>query len=334
MNLQEPTASPLFFQASRWLRGAHRQTIWPLLIKGSLPPYRRQRWDTPDGDFIDLDWVDGAPDQPCVVLFHGLEGSSRSPYARSLMRAIHARGWHGVVVNFRGCSGEPNRLPRAYHSGDAAEIDWVLRRLNALYWPALFAVGVSLGGNALLKWLAEHAPANDAASLLNAAATVSAPVDLAAAESELARGVKRVYVRYFLRSLVPKALEKAVRFPGLMDVAAIKRCRTLREFDEAVTAPLHGFRDATDYYARASAKPLLGLINTPTLLLHAFDDPFFPFNAMPAVSDLPREVTPDFLAQGGHVGFVQGAWPGNMAWLPQRLLTYFDRHIMRDVRMS
>ncbi len=333
MNLQEPTTSPLFFQASRWLRGAHRQTIWPLLIKGPLPPYRRQRWDTPDGDFIDLDWVDGAPGQPCVVLFHGLEGSSHSAYARALMHAMHTRGWHGVVVNFRGCSGEPNRLPRAYHSGDVVEIDWILRRLHALHWPALFAVGVSLGGNALLKWLAEHAPANEAASLLNAAATVSAPVDLAAAEGELARGVKRAYVRYFLRSLVPKALEKAARFPGLMDVVAIKRCRTLREFDESVTAPLHGFRDATDYYARASAKPLLGSINTPTLLLHAFDDPFLPFSAMPAVSDLPREVTPDFLAQGGHVGFVQGAWPGNMAWLPQRLLTYFDRHIVRDVRM-
>ena len=333
MNPPEPITSPLRFQASRWLWGAHRQTIWPLLIKGPLPPYRRQRWDTPDGDFIDLDWVDGAPDQPCVVLFHGLEGSSRSPYARSLMRAIHARGWHGVVVHFRGCSGEPNRLPRAYHSGDAAEIDWILRRIHALHWPALFAAGVSLGGNALLKWLAENAQSDEATFLLDAAATVSAPVDLAAAESELARGLKRGYARYFLRSLVPKALEKAMRFPGLMDVAAIKRSRTLREFDEAVTAPLHGFRGAADYYARASAGPLLHRINTPTLLLHAQDDPFLPFSALPAASDLPQEVTPDFLAQGGHAGFVQGAWPGNMTWLPQRLLTYFDRHTACNLRV-
>jgi len=324
------SGAPLF-QAPPWLRNAHAQTVWPLLIKGPLPAYRRQRWDTPDGDFIDLDWVDGAPDQPCVVLFHGLEGSSRSPYARSLMRAIHARGWHGVVVHFRGCSGEPNRLPRAYHSGDAAEIDWILRRIHALHWPALFAAGVSLGGNALLKWLAENASA--ASRLLNAAATVSAPVDLAAAEGALARGLKRAYARYFLRSLVPKALEKAVRFPGLMDVAAIKRSRTLREFDEAVTAPLHGFRGAADYYARASAGPLLHRINTPTLLLHAQDDPFLPFSALPAASDLPQEVTPDFLAQGGHAGFVQGAWPGNMTWLPQRLLTYFDRHTACNLRV-
>lgn len=333
MNPPEPITSPPRFQASRWLWGAHRQTIWPLLIKGPLPPYRRQRWDTPDGDFIDLDWVDGAPDQPCVVLFHGLEGSSRSPYARSLMRAIHARGWHGVVVHFRGCSGEPNRLPRAYHSGDAAEIDWILRRIHALHWPALFAAGVSLGGNALLKWLAKNVQSDEATFLLDAAATVSAPVDLAAAESELARGLKRGYARYFLRSLVPKALEKAARFPGLMDVVAIKCSRTLREFDEAVTAPLHGFRGAADYYARASAGPLLHMINTPTLLLHAQDDPFLPFSAMPAVRDLPQEVTPDFLAQGGHAGFVQGAWPGNMTWLPQRLLTYFDRHTACNLRV-
>jgi len=302
-----------------------------LLIKGPLPPYRRQRWDTPDGDFIDLDWVEGVPGQPCVVLFHGLEGSSSSPYARSLMRAIHARGWHGVVVHFRGCSGEPNGLPRAYHSGDAAEIDWILRRIHALHWSALFATGVSLGGNALLKWLAENTP--EASRLLNAAATVSAPVDLAAAENELARGLKRGYARYFLRSLVPKALEKAARFPGLVDVAAIKRSRTLREFDEAVTAPLHGFRDAADYYARASAGPLLHMINTPTLLLHALDDPFLPFSVMPTTKNLPQEVTPDFLAQGGHVGFVQGTWPGNMAWLPQRLLAYFDRYTAYNLRM-
>lgn len=333
MNLPDPTIRVPRFQAARWLRGAHRQTIWPLLIKGPLPRYRRQRWDTPDGDFIDLDWIDGAPGQPCIVLFHGLEGSSNSAYARGLMRAIHARGWHGVVVHFRGCSGEPNRLPRAYHSGDAEEINWILRRIHALHWPALFVAGVSLGGNALLKWLAENAHSGEATRLLTAAATVSAPLDLAAAEGELARGIKRAYACYFLRSLVPKALEKAVRFPGLIDVAAIKRSRTLREFDEAVTAPLHGFHNATDYYARASAGPLLGVINTPTLLLHAHDDPFFPLSALPAANDLPRAVTPDFPAQGGHVGFVQGTWPGNMTWLPQRLLAYFDRHIACNLRM-
>ena len=145
------------YLAPAWLPGGHAQTIWPLLIKGPLPRYRRQRWDTPDEDFIDLDWIDGEAGAPCVVLFHGLEGSSRSHYARRLMHAVRLRGWHGVVVHFRGCSGEPNRLPRAYHSGDSQEIDWVLRRLHARGYPALFVAGVSLGGNALLKWLAEQA---------------------------------------------------------------------------------------------------------------------------------------------------------------------------------
>lgn len=313
----------LIFQAPAWLRNAHAQTIWPLLRKGTLPAYRRQRWDTPDGDFIDVDWIDGLPDKPCVVLFHGLEGSSRSPYARRLMHAIHVRGWHGVVVHFRGCSGEPNRLPRAYHSGDVAEIDWILRRLHAQGWPALFAVGVSLGGNALLKWLAE----NNAPSLLTAAAAVSAPLDLAAANVALSHGISQVYARHFLRSLIPKTLAKAQRFPGLIDVQRVKRSRTLGEFDDAATAPLHGFRDAVDYYARASAGPLLGAISTPTLLVHAADDPFLPRSALPLAPTLPTAITLQLLPHGGHVGFVQGAWPGHIDWLPQRLLNYFGNHL-------
>ena len=147
------------YRAPHWLPGAHAQTIWPLAIKGTMPAYRRERWDTPDGDFIDLDWV-GSPVAPaCVVLFHGLEGSSRSHYARSLMRAVEAHGWCGVVAHFRGCSGEPNRLARAYHSGDSAEIDWVLRRFAAHVSAPIFVAGVSLGGNALLKWLGEQGTA-------------------------------------------------------------------------------------------------------------------------------------------------------------------------------
>ena len=321
----QPGVSPgaPLFQAPPWLRNAHMQTIWPLLIKGVPPLYRRQRWDTPDGDFIDVDWVDGLPGKPCVVLFHGLEGNSRSPYARRLMHAIHACGWHGVVVHFRGCSGEPNRLPRAYHSGDAAEADWILRRLHALDWPALFAVGISLGGNVLLKWLAE----TDAPSLLAAAAAVSAPHDLAAANAMLSQGMSRAYARHFLRSLIPKTLAKARRFPGLIDVERVRRSRTLGEFDDAATAPLHGFRDAADYYARASAGPLLGAINTPTLLVHAADDPFLPRSALPLARTLPTAITLQILPHGGHVGFVQGAWPGHIDWLPQRLLNYFASHL-------
>ena len=313
------------YLAPQWLPGGHAQTIWPLLIKGSLPRYRRERWDTPDGDFIDLDWIDGKPGAPCVVLFHGLEGSSRSHYARRLMHAVEQRGWHGVVVHFRGCSGEPNRLPRAYHSGDSQEIDWVLRRLYARGYPALFAAGVSLGGNALLKWLAEQGTL--ASGIVNAAAAVSAPLDLAAANTALSSGFNLVYAKHFLRTLVPAALAKDRLFPGRIDVGRVKAARTLRDFDDAVTAPLHGFNGADDYYARSSAGPLLGAVQTPTLLLNAANDPFLPQAALPQRASMSAVVTFEVPHHGGHVGFVHGALPGRIDWLPQRLLAHFDAHL-------
>lgn len=314
------------FDAPFWLRNAHVQTVWPLLRQGPLPAYRRQRWDTPDGDFLDLDWIDNDEAQPLLVLFHGLEGSSHSHYARQLMQKVSRRRWRGVVVHFRGCSGEPNRLPRAYHSGDAAELDWVLRRLAALDphgQAPLFAVGISLGGNALLKWLAETGAA--AGTVLRAAAAVSVPFDLATANAELSRWPKRLYARHFLRTLIPKTVAKAQHFPGLVDLARVRRARTLRDFDEVVTAPLHGFRDADDYYARASSGPGLSAIATPTLLVHAADDPFLPAHALPR--RFPAAVTPLITHHGGHVGFVQGAPPGRSDWLPQRLLHWFSRHL-------
>jgi len=308
-----------------WLPGGHAQTMWPLLIKGPLPRYRRQRWETPDDDFIDLDWIDGQPGAPCVALFHGLEGSSRSHYARRLMQALRDMGWHGVVVHFRGCSGEPNRLLRAYHSGDSTEIDWILRRLHALGWPALYAVGVSLGGNALLKWLAEQGAG--AAGVIDAAAAVSAPLDLAAANAALSAGFNLVYARHFLRTLVPAARAKADRFPGRIDMRRAARARTLRDFDDAVTAPLHGFLGADDYYARSSAGPLLGAVRLPTLLLHAANDPFLPPAALPRRERLPAAVTLELTDRGGHVGFVHGPPPGRADWMPRRLLAHFAAHL-------
>lgn len=318
-----PAALP--YATPGWLPGGHAQTIWPLLIKGRLPAYRRERWNTPDEDFIDLDWIDGEPGAPCMALFHGLEGSSRSHYARRLMHAVACRGWHGVVVHFRGCSGEPNRLPRAYHSGDSPEIDWILRRLHARSYPALFAAGVSLGGNALLKWLAEQG--NAASGVINAAAAVSAPLDLAAANTALSSGFNLVYARHFLRTLIPAALAKERRFPGRMDVGRVKAARTLRDFDDAATAPLHGFDGADDYYTRSSAGPLLGTVRIPTLLLHAANDPFLPGTALPSPAHLPASVTLELSAHGGHVGFVHGALPGRIDWMPQRLLAHFESHL-------
>ena len=317
------------FRAPWWLPGGHAQTIWPLLIKGPLPSYRRERWDTPDEDFIDLDWISGRPGAPCVALFHGLEGSSRSHYARRLMHAVEARGWHGVVVHFRGCSGEPNRLLRAYHSGDSQEIDWVVRRLHERDFPALFLAGVSLGGNAMLKWLAERG--TEACALVNAAAAISAPLDLAAANTALSSGFNLVYARHFLRTLIPAALAKERRFPGQVDIQRAMASRTLRDFDDAVTAPLHGFLGADDYYARSSAGPLLPAVLTPTLLLNAANDPFLPRAALPSPEALPPSVALEVPEHGGHVGFVHGPPPGHIDWLAQRILTHFDAHLPESV---
>jgi len=311
------------YRAPAWLTGAHAQTLWPLLRKDPLPDYRRQRWDTPDGDFIDLDWIAGPATAPLLVLFHGLEGSSRSHYSRSLMHAATQRGWRGVVVHFRGCSGEPNRLARAYHSGDSEEIDWILRRLQQ---PGpVFAAGISLGGNALLKWLGEQGSA--AGKLITAAAAISAPLDLASSDAALTRGFNRLYARHFLNSLIPKALAKLDRFPGLYRAERVRVARSLHAFDDVVTAPLHGFRDVADYYARSSARQFLAGIEVSTLLLNALNDPFLPAAALPEPGQLPASVVLETPGEGGHVGFVSGAFPGSFAWLPWRILEFFDQQI-------
>lgn len=311
------------YRAPRWLPGGHLQTIWPLLRQAPLPAYRRQRWETPDTDFIDLDWVDGPHDAPLVVLFHGLEGSSRSHYARALMHHLAALGWCGVVPHFRGCSGEPNRLPRAYHSGDSTEIRWILHRLRQVIGPdrPLFAAGVSLGGNALLKWLGEEG--SDAGAIIQAAAAICPPLDLTLSGHALDRGANLIYTRNFLRTLKPKALAKLARHPGLADAAAIRRAVTLYAFDDAYTAPVHGFRDADDYWRRASSRPWLRHIRVPTLLLVARNDPFVPPAALPRGDELAPAVQFETPAGGGHVGFLAGPWPGHLGWLPRRLHAFF-----------
>jgi uncharacterized protein len=320
----------IHYHPPRWLPGGHAQTLWQQAATSKTPPYRRERWDTPDGDFVDLDWVDPpqghAPQTPTLVLFHGLEGSSQSPYARELMSAVHARGWRGVVMHYRGCSGEPNRLPRFYHSGDSAELDWVLRRLAGEHVSPLVAVGVSLGGNLLLKWLGEQGAA--AERVLCAGAAVCPPHDLHGVSMHLASGVNRIYTRNFLQTMIPRALAKSHRFPGVFDEQKITSARTLVDYDDAVTAPLHDFRDAVDYYTRSTAKPVLGGIRVPTLLLNAANDPFVPAKFLPTLAEVSPRVLLDVQRYGGHVGFVSGrAPPGHLEWLPKRLLSWFDHYL-------
>ena len=313
------------FRAPPWLPGGNLQTIWPARLsprpEGAPPAYQRERWDTPDGDFIDVDLVAGATGAtaPMLVLFHGLEGSSGSHYALGFAALARRLGWAYAVPHFRGCSGEINRAPRAYHSGDFEEIGWVLRRLRERTAVPLRVVGISLGGNALLRW-AEEAGAS-AAAVAAAVAAVSSPVDLAASGRSIGRGFNRlVYTRMFLATMKPRALAKWQQFPGLFDRERVAASRTLHEFDNVFTAPLHGFRDTDDYWARASAKPHLRRIRIPALLLNARNDPFVPGTSLPVAHEVSRFVTLWQPPHGGHVGFPHGRFPGQWVALPEAVV--------------
>ena len=308
--------------APLWLPGGHLQTIYPsTCIVKPLVAYRRERWSAPDGDFIDIDFVDGQPGKPMIVMFHGLEGSSDSHYSRAMMAYAASLGWSGAAPHFRGCSGEINLAPRFYHSGDTAEVDWILRRLadsrSQKQFGKLYAAGASLGGNALLCWLGES---QQQASLIDAACAISAPIDLAGGGTALSHGFNMLYTRVFLRTMKTKSLVKLAQFPRLFDREEMLNARNLHTFDNVVTAPLHGFRDADDYWNRASAKHVLDDIAVPTLILNAQNDPFLPPQHLPRSAS--SQVTLEYPAQGGHVGFPVGSPPGRVDWLPQRIVQF------------
>jgi len=303
-----------------WLPGGHLQTIWPALyarrVRGPRPQFRRERWDTPDGDFIDVDWLQGATEPTLLVLFHGLEGSSQSHYAQAFAGFARQHGLSYAVPHFRGCSGELNRAPRAYHSGDWQEIDWILRTLRSRFTGPIVAVGISLGGNALMRWAGEQGAA--AAEVVGAVASVSSPLDLAAGGHAIGQGFNRqVYTRMFLRSMKPKAYAKLAQHPGLFDAEAMARTRDLYAFDNIFTAPLHGFKNTEDYWARASAKPHLHRIRIPALALNALNDPFVPASSLPRPTDAGKWVTLWQPPHGGHVGFAGGRWPGHVRPMPE-----------------
>lgn len=314
------------YRAPGWLPGGQAQTLWPLLIKPKAIPLRRERWETPDGDFVDVDHLDGPADSPLLVLFHGLEGSARSHYAISTAHACRRIGWRLALPHFRGCSGELNRRPRAYHSGDSAEIDWILRRLQQSNADRrLHAAGISLGGNALLKWAGEQQ--HIAATVVTGVAGICAPLDLAACGHHLARGFNRIYTRHFLDTLKSRSSARLERFPGLFDETRMRRSRTLWDFDDAVTGPVHGFAGADDYWARSSAKSWLKTIAVPALVVNPRNDPFLPASALPGANDISASVLLEQPATGGHVGFVSGTFPGHLDWLPQRLLHFFTSEL-------
>ncbi|MBB5500406.1 hydrolase [Paraburkholderia sp. MM5384-R2] len=323
-------AVELLYRAPLWLPNRHVQTIVPsLFARRPAVSFRRERWDTPDGDFIDLDWVahDTPPTDaaPLFVLFHGLEGSSSSHYAVALMAAAREYGWHGVVPHFRSCSGPLNRLPRFYHLADSNEVDWILRRLRAAHRGPVVAAGVSLGGNVLLRWLGERQA--DAARVVAAAAAISTPIDVHAGGRALSQGFGLVYTRSFLKTLKHKANQKLEQFPGLFDRDAMLASRTMYEFDNVVTAPLHGFRDTDDYWSTATTRPLLPHIQVPTLVLNARNDPFLPAEALPSRHEVSAAVELYQPEHGGHAGFMTGPFPGRIDWLSRRVFGYLERHV-------
>jgi hypothetical protein len=321
------------FRAPPWLPGGNLQTIWAAKLarphRGARPRFVRERWTAPDGDFVDVDHLArpadaGAPAQH-LVLFHGLEGNSESQYAVAFAEVARARGWAYSVPHFRGCSGELNRAPRAYHSGDYEEVGWILERLRARHGAPLRVVGISLGGNALLRWAQESGEA--AARTAHAVAAVCSPIDLAAAGEAIDRGFNwLVYSRMFLATMKPKALAKLQQHPGLFDRERLLRARTLYEFDDVFTAPLHGFRNTPDYWARASAKPHLGRIRIPTLVVHALNDPFVPAAALPPMHEPGGPVTAWRPRHGGHVGFPDGRFPGHTLTMPEAVSGWLEAH--------
>ncbi|WP_457281575.1 YheT family hydrolase [Polaromonas sp. P5_D5] len=344
------------YAAPWWLPGGNLQTIWAALRSrrylGPPPVFRRERWDTPDNDFVDVDWMldgnepssglpeispagsesievrrkDARKEVPLLVVFHGLEGSSASHYAEALADVARERGWGCAIPHFRGCSGELNLAPRAYHSGDFAEIDWILRRFAQAHPGPVVAVGISLGGNALMRWAGELGA--EARQVVSGIASVCSPLDLTASGWAIGRGFNRqVYTRMFLRTMVPKALKKLEQHPGLFDRDRLLAARDLYAFDNVFTAPVHGFKDADDYWLRASAKPHLRSIAVPALALNALNDPFVPAGSLPQAAEAGSHVTLWQPAQGGHVGFPSPPFPGHVRAMPEAVTGFLAAHL-------
>ena len=319
------------FKPAWWCLGPHAQTILAALLRPSPRLIlKRERLDTPDGDFLDIDFMEPplssrTEETPFIVILHGLEGSSRASYVQGLLEEIKTRPWGAAAINMRMCSGERNRVRETYHSGKTEDLDWVVHFLREVKgYRRLHLVGFSIGGNIVLKWLGEQGA--EALGKIEKAAAVSVPYDLVKSVRLLDRGFNReIYTRALLRSLKAKVFAKENLFPEAVHYDRVKRARTFREFDREVTAPLNGFRDARDYWSKSSCKSFLKSICVPTLLVHAEDDPFFPGRFLPLneIHHSPYLRTL-IVPQGGHLGFMTGPWPWRRErWLEKTLLDFF-----------
>lgn len=321
---RQSSASPGVFEPAWWLPGPHLPTLWASLARRRTRlDARRERLSLKDGDFLDLRWV-GSDRGPIIVVLHGLEGSHRSKYAAAILDRVERRGWGGVLMHFRGCSGEPNRRDRSYHSGDTGDFAYLLTVLARRYpGRQIMAVGYSLGGNVLLKYLGECG--DD--STLTAAGAISVPFELAAGANRLNRGMSKIYQRRLVRSLQDKVRTKFADRPAPIPLDELDTWTDFWSFDDNVTAPLHGFRDADEYYSRSSCRQYLGAIATPTLLIHARDDPFLTIDAIPQPAELSATTRLELSERGGHVGFIAGRIPLKPRyWIDDRLMAWFESH--------
>jgi predicted alpha/beta-fold hydrolase len=312
------------FRPAWWLPGPHLQTLYPSLFrKRKSPPLTRERFELADGDFIDIDWTRHT-DSMKVLILHGLEGSLESHYTGGLLCALEQNGYTAGLMYFRGRSGEPNRLPRSYHSGDTSDLEEIIRRVSWQHPDTEIAViGFSLGGNVLLKWLGEKG----LSAGINTAIAISVPLDLHKAALKLDRGLSRIYQRHLLNKLRASVTAKAVLHTPPFPVDRLHELNTFHKFDNEITAPLHGFRNVDDYYAKSSSKQFLKCIEIPTLLLQALDDPFLPASALPDNDELSASVTMELSENGGHVGFISGSNPLRPHyWLEERIVQHLNEH--------
>lgn len=311
------------FRPAWWARNRHLQTAYQNLLRRRPPlQTRRERLNLDDGDFLDLDWA-GPADGPIVLLLHGLEGSIESKYARGLMKSLAEAGLRSVLMHFRGCSGEPNHLRRGYHSGVSEELERIVRWLRKREADtALAVVGFSLGGNVLLKWLGEK---GDTAGI-DTAVAVSVPFRLSLCAHAINQGSSRVYNRFLMRRMRNSYQRKfRHRDDPPFPLDALKGLKTFHDFDNAITAPLHGFENAEAYYRQCSSIHYLRDIQTPTLILHALDDPFMTPEAVPSEQELSDSIRFELSPRGGHVGFVSGHWPWRPRWwLEERITAYLS----------
>lgn len=314
------------FKPAWWLINSHLQTIWPVIFRRSISlNLRRERLELPDGDFLDLDWL--IADKNChklVLILHGLEGSVESHYARGIMKCIADQGWNAVFMHFRGCSGEPNRLPRDYHSGETKDINYVATLLHKRFPETqLAAVGYSLGGNVLLKWLGETRKQNP----LHAAIAISVPFELHKAAAHIKKGFSRFYQWYFIKCLRYRLGNKFKRVKAPLDIKVIAEVNTMIEFDDKITAPLHGFSGVDEYYNHSSSRQYLSKIEVPTLIVHAKDDPFMSQDVIPEPKEISAKITLEITDNGGHVGFVSGNYPWCPSyWLESRIPEFLCQH--------